>query len=156
MIYITRSESDTLDFGRALGSCLGAGDCVLLTGDLGAGKSVLARGIAAAHGVREAMPSPTFVLMIPYAGDIDIYHFDLYRLSDPDEFYQAGLEEYIGGDGLSIIEWPQMAALDYPGAVRVEMQRSGDADDECARRIIISGASEKACAGKLDAWRLAQ
>ena len=97
MMYQTNSEQETFDFGAALGAGLQAGDCVLLTGDLGAGKSVVARGVASAHGVTEAMPSPTFVLMIPHEGDLPVYHFDLYRLEDPDEFYQAGLQEYLGG-----------------------------------------------------------
>lgn len=146
MIYHTSSENDTFEFGRALGTCLKAGDCVLLTGDLGAGKSVLARGVAAAHGVCCAMPSPTFVLMIPYEGDVKIYHFDLYRLSDPDEFYQAGLEEFIGGDGIALIEWPQMADIDPRDAVRVDVRR-GEGDDD--RLITVSGRMPD----KLDAWR---
>lgn len=147
MIYRTNSETDTFEFGRALGSCLKAGDCVLLTGDLGAGKSVLARGVAAAHGVDCAMPSPTFVLMIPYDGDVKIYHFDLYRLSDPDEFYQAGLEEFIGGDGIALIEWPQMADLYPAGAISVEVLR-GEGDDD--RQITVTGLDDN----KLDAWRM--
>ena len=146
MIYLTNSETDTFGFGCALGACLKTGDCVLLTGDLGAGKSVLARGIAHAHGVTGAMPSPTFVLMIPYEGDVKIYHFDLYRLSDPDEFYQAGLEEFIGGDGIALIEWTQMADLHPAGAVYVEIRR-GAGDDE--RVIEVTGLTDE----KLDAWR---
>lgn len=146
MIYLTHSESETFEFGRALGSCLKAGDCVLLTGDLGAGKSVLARGVAASHGVTCAMPSPTFVLMIPYEGDVKVYHFDLYRLSDPDEFYQAGLEEFIGGDGIALIEWPQMADLFPAGAISVEVLR-GEGDDD--RHINITGLDDE----RLNAWR---
>ena len=112
MRFRTVSEKDTYAFGSALGAGLTAGDCVLLNGDLGAGKSVVARGIAGAHGITGPMPSPTFVLMIPYEGDISVYHFDLYRMDDPDEFYQAGLQEYIGGDGIAVVEWPEMAELE--------------------------------------------
>lgn len=148
MIFKTSSENDTYNFGMALGSGLTAGDCVLLTGDLGAGKSVLARGVACAHGICGAMPSPTFVLMIPYEGDVNVYHFDLYRMDDPDEFYQAGLQDYIGGDGIAVIEWPEMAELEPAGAVRVKVMRS-DADDE---RMIEVSAPEAVLA-RMEAWR---
>lgn len=149
MIFRTCSEKDTYDFGMALGKGLYAGDCVLLTGDLGAGKSVIARGIAGAHGITGAMPSPTFVLMIPYEGDVNVYHFDLYRMDDPDEFYQAGLQEYIGGDGIAVIEWPQMAELEPAGAVCVEVLRSDRDDDE---RIIHVDANA-GVTDALEAWR---
>ena len=83
---------------------------MLLYGQLGAGKSVLARGIAAGLGVNEVMASPTFTLMQPYKGkSFPVYHFDLYRLSDSDELFAAGLDEFIGTDGIAIIEWPQQA-----------------------------------------------
>ena len=152
MIFRTVSEKDTYDFGSALGKNLAAGDVVLLTGDLGAGKSVVARGIAYAHGITGAMPSPTFVLMIPYEGDTNVYHFDLYRMDDPDEFYQAGLQEYIGGDGIAVIEWPQMAELEPAGAVKVEVLRSERDDDE---RIIHIDAPESVFVG-MDAWRMSE
>ena len=150
MIFRTVSEKDTYDFGTALGRNLAAGDCVLLTGDLGAGKSVVARGIACAHGITGAMPSPTFVLMIPYEGDTNFYHFDLYRMDDPDEFYQAGLQEYIGGDGIAVVEWPQMAELEPQGAVKVEVLRSERDDDE---RVIHVDAPASVLSG-MEAWRI--
>ena len=150
MIFRTVSEKDTYNFGMALGRGLAAGDCVLLTGDLGAGKSVVARGIAGAHGITGPMPSPTFVLMIPYEGDINVYHFDLYRMDDPDEFYQAGLQEYVGGDGIAVIEWPEMAELEPAGAVLVKVLRSENDDDE---RIIEVGAPGDITSG-MEAWRI--
>lgn len=150
MIFRTVSENDTHDFGMALGRGLRAGDCVLLSGDLGAGKSVVARGVARAHGVTGPMPSPTFVLMIPYEGDVNVYHFDLYRMADPDEFYQAGLQEYIGGDGIAVVEWPEMCALEPAGAVRVKVLRSENNDDE---RVIEVIAPDSVTAG-IEAWRI--
>ena len=137
MIYQTRSEAETLRFASALAEMLGAGDTVLLDGDLGAGKSVMARGIARALGVTGAMPSPTFTLLIPYQGRIPVYHFDLYRLADPDEFYAAGLDEFVGGDGIALIEWPQMAELEPRPALKLTLSR-GETDDE--RRIEIANA----------------
>ena len=135
MNYITHSESDTLAFAARLAPMLSPGDAVLLTGDLGAGKSVLARGIARGMGISGPMPSPTFTLMVPYeAGGRKLYHFDLYRLADPDEYYAAGLDEFVGGDGVAVVEWPQMAELDAAPALRVALER-GATDD--VRRISI-------------------
>ena len=135
MTCITHGESDTTALGTRLAPMLGAGDAVLLEGDLGAGKSVLARGIARGMGVDGPMPSPTFTLMIPYeAGGKKLYHFDLYRLTDPDEFWAAGLDEFVGGDGVAVIEWPDMAGIDPMPSLRMRMARSGG-DDE--RRIDI-------------------
>ena len=131
----THSEKDTLAFASRLAPMLEAGDTVLLEGGLGAGKSVLARGIARGMGVEGPMPSPTFTLMIPYeAGGRRLYHFDLYRLSDPDEYYAAGLDEFVGGDGVAVVEWPQMADLEPTPALEVELTRG---DDEETRHIDI-------------------
>ena len=126
--YETRSEEETMAFASRLSPMLAAGDAVLLEGDLGAGKSVLARGIARGMGVEGPMPSPTFTLMIPYeAGGRRLYHFDLYRLADPDEYYAAGLDEFVGGDGVAVVEWPGMAELDPEPALRVYLDRgAGD------------------------------
>ena len=137
MKYLTRSEAETRELAARLAAALKPGDCVLLHGDLGAGKSVFVRGAARALGVTGAMPSPTFTLMIPYEGRVKLYHFDLSRLSDPEEFYAAGLDEFVGGDGVALIEWPEMAELDPEGAVHVCISRSA-LDDE-TREIEIDG-----------------
>ena len=129
MTYLTRSEADTMEFAARLSPMLAAGDAVLLNGDLGAGKSVLARGIARGMGIRGPMPSPTFTLMIPYEADgRKLYHFDLYRLADPDEYYAAGLDEFIGGDGVAVVEWPQMADLAPRPALTLRLERGGQDD----------------------------
>ena len=122
MQYLTRSESDTLRFAGRLAPMLAPGDTVLLTGDLGAGKSVMVRGIARGLGVEGPMPSPTFTLMQPYAGrgGVKFYHFDLYRLADPEEYYAAGLDEFVGGDGIAAVEWPQMADLMPEPALEID------------------------------------
>lgn len=129
MIYLTRSEAETMRFASALAGMLDAGDTVLLEGDLGAGKSVMARGVARALGIAGAMPSPTFTLLIPYEGAKKLYHFDLYRLSDPDEFYAAGLDEFIGGDGIALVEWPQMADLTVEPSLEMTIRRGQEDDD---------------------------
>ena len=137
MRYLTRSEGDTRNLAARFAEALKPGDVVLLHGDLGAGKSVFVRGAARALGVTGAMPSPTFTLLIPYEGSVKLYHFDLYRLSDPEEFYTAGLDEFVGGDGVALIEWPEMAELEPEGAVHVRIAR-GAAGDE-SREIEIDG-----------------
>lgn len=129
MIYLTRSEAETMRFASALAGMLDSGDTVLLEGDLGAGKSVMARGVARALGIAGAMPSPTFTLLIPYEGAKKLYHFDLYRLADPDEFYASGLDEFIGGDGIALVEWPQMAELSVEPALEMTIRR-GNGDDD--------------------------
>lgn len=109
--YRTRSEADTAALGAAIGELLMPGDALLLQGDLGAGKSVLARGVARALGVSGAMPSPTFTLMQAHEGRLPVYHFDLYRLADEEEFYAAGLDDYIDANGVCLIEWPMEGVL---------------------------------------------
>lgn len=151
MKYLTRSEADTLQFAGRLSGMLEAGDCVLLHGDLGAGKSVFARGVARGMGVAGAMPSPTFTLMIPYEGDKKLYHFDLYRLNDPDEFYAAGLDEFVGGDGVALIEWPEMADMDPIPCLHVTIRRG---KDENEREIEIECVERELDAASLADWRM--
>lgn len=122
----TRSEEDTYALGRALGAFLRPGDALLLSGDLGTGKSVLARGAARALGVEGPMPSPSFTIMFPYEGRCPVYHFDLYRLSGPDEFEAAGLSEWFGGAGVCLVEWPETVDLDVRPCARVLLCRAAE------------------------------
>ena len=136
MLYRTDSPEATTEFGRALGERLLPGDVILLQGDLGAGKSVLARGLARGLGITQAMPSPTFTLMQPYRGRVPFYHFDLYRLDDPEQFYEAGLDEFIGGDGAAVVEWPDCADLRPEPRMDISLARCEDSDD--ARLITLT------------------
>ena len=130
----TRSEEDTFELGRALGAFLRPGDAMLLSGDLGTGKSVLARGAARALGVEGPMPSPSFTIMFPYEGRVPVYHFDLYRLSGQDEFEAAGLDEWFGGRGVCLVEWPETVDLEAHPCVRVALRRAAQ---EGARDVEI-------------------
>ncbi len=132
----TTSAEETARLGEAMGPWLRPGDTVLLEGDLGAGKSVLARGIARGLGIDRPMPSPTFTLMQPYQGRLKLYHFDLYRLEGEDEFFEAGLDEFVGGDGVAVVEWPDQAALQPVPCLRVAIQTCDDGE---ARRLTLTG-----------------
>ncbi len=138
--FITRSGEETFELGRRIGALLEAGDVILLRGDLGAGKSVFARGLARGVGIDCAMPSPTFTLMQPYEGRIPFYHFDLYRLDDPEEFYEAGLDEYAFGNGAAVIEWPDCAELMPDDCFEAEILR-GTADDERVISLTALGSA---------------
>ena len=103
------NESETDALGRALADLAFPGQVIGLIGDLGAGKTRLARAFAEALGVDPAaIASPTFVLIHEYAGRLPIYHFDAYRLPSPDDFDALGAAEYFAGDGICLVEWADL------------------------------------------------
>jgi len=99
----TNSFEETVEFGRKLGSILKPGDVICLSGDLGTGKTALTNGIAKALGINSYITSPTFTLVNEYQGKYTLYHFDVYRIADPDEMFDIGFDEYINGEGITII-----------------------------------------------------
>ncbi len=103
----TFSEKETYEKGKELGVILNAGDVVCLDGELGAGKTVFAKGIAHSLGIDRHVTSPTFGLVNEYDGEIPLFHFDVYRIDDPEEMYEIGYEEYIYGNGVTLIEWAE-------------------------------------------------
>ncbi len=104
------SAQETQAIGKKLAQYLKAGDVVLLEGDLGAGKSEMARGVARGLGICGPVPSPSFTILNAYdEGRIPLYHFDWYRLEDANEIYEMGMEEQLGGDGIALIEWSERA-----------------------------------------------
>lgn len=117
------------DIGAALGKMLRAGDVVLLSGDLGAGKTTLARGMLQARGLQSEAPSPTFAIIQPYAPpevDMPIGHVDLYRIEDEDELIELGLDDFLY-DGALLIEWPERLGKDgWPGALALSITGEGD------------------------------
>ncbi len=126
-VFVTHSEQETVELGIKMGKLLEAGDIVLLYGDLGAGKTVLTRGLVQGLGAKDVVTSPTYTLMHRYEGRVPIYHFDLYRLSEPDEVLDLGYEEFFYGDGVSIVEWPQRLEYLCPEEyVRVKIEIVGD------------------------------
>lgn len=104
---ISTSPAQTREIGRTLAAKLCAGDVVLLLGNLGAGKSELTRGIAKGLNISGPVSSPSFTILNVYEdGTTPLYHFDWYRLNSEDELYELGMDEYLGGDGIAVIEWP--------------------------------------------------
>ena len=104
---VTNSVAETRALGAQLAEKLKAGDVILLEGELGAGKSELTRGVAKGLGVLETVTSPSFTILNVYeSGRIPLYHFDWYRLESEEELYELGMDEYLGGDGIALVEWP--------------------------------------------------
>jgi len=102
---ISEGPEETRAIGQAIGAVLAAGDVVCLNGDLGAGKTHLAQGIAAGVGVSEPVTSPTFALINEYEGRLLLAHFDFYRLERADELDDIGFDEYLDGVRVVVIEW---------------------------------------------------
>jgi tRNA threonylcarbamoyladenosine biosynthesis protein TsaE len=132
--FITQSEADTARSARELAASLQTGDVVLLFGDLGAGKTAFVKGLAAGLGVApQEVSSPTFTIVQEYRGGrLTLFHVDLYRLSDPREIDDLGLDE-IAADGILAIEWAEKLPREVPGAVVVRIEH-GDGD---TRRITL-------------------
>src|SRR5512138_2964769 len=112
LCVITTAPEETERLGALLGSLARPGDYVSLIGDLGAGKTCFARGVARGVGVDPEVPitSPTFTLMNIHQGRIPLYHFDLYRLAGDGDVDELGFGEYFSGDGLSLVEWAERLA----------------------------------------------
>lgn len=104
----THSAEKTRQLGEWLAGRLKAGDTLLLRGELGSGKSEFTRGLAKGLGVTETVTSPSFTILNVYeSGRLPLYHFDWYRLEDSGELYELGMDEYLGGDGIAAVEWPE-------------------------------------------------
>ncbi len=135
----TRSEQETEEVAASLAGSLRGGAVVLLTGELGSGKTAFVRGLARGLGVdpRE-VASPTFVLLTAYPGRLALHHADLYRLRGDGDEAELGLEELPGADGVLAVEWAErLREPPWPTAIRVRLQHAGG--DE--RRITIEEAA---------------
>lgn len=119
--FVTGSRDQTIALGEKIGRALEAGDVLVLTGDLGAGKTQLTKGIAAGMGVVGDVTSPTFTIEMVYEGaEMPLYHFDLYRLDDPDQLEDTGIFDVLGADGVCSIEWGEQFAEEI-GDARVDV-----------------------------------
>ena len=135
-IIVMENEEAVRKFGRELGAAAKAGSVIALTGDLGAGKTTLTKVIAEGLGVKEIITSPTFNIIKQYdSGRLPLYHFDVYRITDPDEMYELGYEEYFYGEGVCVVEWADMIDELIPeDAVRIDIgygEREGERIYRC-------------------------
>lgn len=131
MRKVIRNEQDTRKFGTELAQKLKPGDIIALIGDLGTGKTTLTKFIAEGLGITGMITSPTFTIVQEYTeGRLPLYHFDVYRINDPEEMYELGYEEYFFGQGVCVIEWADLIEDLIPGdsiQIRIEY---GEAEDE--------------------------
>ena len=127
-MVVTNSAAETRELGARLAGMLKAGDVVLLEGELGAGKSELARGVARGLGVRETVTSPSFTILNVYeSGRLPLYHFDWYRIRSGDELFELGADEYLGGDGIALVEWPEQCPEAVPeDCLRIRISKEGE------------------------------
>ena len=108
MEKITNNRDETLNFAEKLAKQIVAPKIIVLSGDLGAGKTTFSKGFAKGLGISETITSPTFTLLNEYSGDKNLYHFDMYRLSSKEEAYELGFENYFeNNDGIILVEWAE-------------------------------------------------
>ncbi len=121
----THSFEETVEAGLKLGNILKPGDVIWLSGDLGTGKTALTNGIAKALGINAYITSPTFNLVNEYEGKLPLYHFDVYRIADPDEMFDIGFDEYLNNGGVTVIEWGEQIAEILPSdIIRVTIEKN--------------------------------
>ena len=147
MRVTTHNPDETMRLGVLLAKCLEPGDLVFLQGELGSGKTTFVRGIVEGLEGKSAVTSPTFMLLHLYQGKIPVYHFDFYRLQSVTEVQTLGIDEYLKGDGVSLVEWPEKFAKVLPiSNFLVTFQFSKDTDE----RDIVLTSPDAARSGALD------
>ena len=151
-----KNEGDTIRFGASLGEFLLGGGRVYIKGNLGAGKTTLCRGILRKFGFFGAVKSPTFTLVEPYELETGtIYHFDLYRLADPDELEYIGMDEYFEVCNLCLVEWPERADGKLPGAdLEIELILKNRSRDIILRPITYKGKT--ICENAMNSWLVSE
>ena len=131
-IFESSSPDETYEFGRSMGEKISPGCVIALEGDLGAGKTLFTQGLAAGLGITEPVNSPTFtILQIYESGRMPLYHFDVYRIEDPYEMEEVGFDDFIYGEGVSVIEWPGQIYDLFPDKyIKIKISRDyGRGDD---------------------------
>ena len=132
---LSLGEQDTERAGAELASGLAPGAVVALRGDLGAGKTVFVRGMAAGLGISSRVTSPTFAIVNEYPGSPELIHFDMYRLSGEDELYELGWDDYLSRNAIIVCEWSELVPGAMEGAVTVTIDKTGPLE----RLITIEG-----------------
>lgn len=152
-MFILKSagSAQTRELGRRLGEIVPAGTVIALNGELGAGKTVFAQGVAKGLGVEQQVTSPSFVLMQIYEGKLMFYHFDFYRLDEEAELDSLGLEEYLYGEGVVLVEWAGKFSRALPAArLEIDIVRD-EAGDEDSRLLYVNTRSDSD-SGIIEEW----
>lgn len=165
VMVCSKEPGETLALGQMLAGMLKSGDTVNLIGDLGVGKTVLVKGIAAGLGIDPStVTSPTFALIHEYTGSVPLYHFDAYRLKRPEEWEDLGYEEYLRGQGISVVEWGDLVEIYLPPEhLEIEIERVAEMKrqiwlraighrfelviDELRRELSHAGLGDRYCYG---------
>jgi tRNA threonylcarbamoyladenosine biosynthesis protein TsaE len=138
---LSRSAADTAALAARLGSLLRAGDVVVLAGQLGAGKTVFAKGVARALGITEPVVSPSFTIVREYDAPLPLVHVDVYRLDRLQELHDLGFDDLVGADAVTVVEWGDLVGAVLP-ADRLEVRlEPGDGDDDRVVSIAAAGPS---------------
>ena len=141
MEYMTNAPEETEALGEKLGKLLRPGTVLAYLGDLGAGKTAFARGLARGLGCRETVTSPTYTIVNEYLGGrLPLFHFDMYRLTSSDDLWDIGWEDYLDRQGVCAVEWSENVPEAMTGALTVRIEKLGDT----VRRITIDGGAEYA------------
>lgn len=137
--YISNSEFDTEEIGARFASGLRGGTVVAMYGDLGAGKTAFVRGMARGMGLDCRVSSPTFTIVNEYLGERELIHFDMYRLSDADELFDIGWEDYLSRGAVCAVEWSENVQDAFFGdEITVRIEKLGDS----RRKIIIEESAK--------------
>ncbi len=139
--FDSSSPQETLELGIRLGTYVPGGTVLALDGDLGAGKTLLAKGIAQGLAVDEHITSPTFTIVNQYlSGRLPFHHMDIYRIEDEEELWEIGIEEYFDNESVSVVEWPDRLGGILPKEhVTVQLEKAYGGDGQQRRIITISG-----------------
>lgn len=143
MEFISNSYEETRSFAKDFAKKLEAGTVICLYGELGAGKTAFVQGLSEGLGISAYITSPTFTIVNVYeSGKMPLYHFDMYRLEDSSEAYEIGYEEYIYGNGISVMEWPERVADILPEKRYDVIINKDITQGEDYRQIIIKRVGE--------------
>jgi tRNA threonylcarbamoyladenosine biosynthesis protein TsaE len=141
VIRETYSSEETFRLGEELGGKAAAGEIYALSGDLGTGKTVFAQGFAKGLGINEYVNSPTFTILQVYEdGRLPLYHFDVYRIEEPEEMEEIGFEDYFYGDGVTLIEWAELIRELLPENIRrISIEKDLDRGNDYRRITVQTG-----------------
>ncbi|UYO63415.1 tRNA (adenosine(37)-N6)-threonylcarbamoyltransferase complex ATPase subunit type 1 TsaE [Acetobacterium wieringae] len=138
----TKSSQETFDFAKQLGEAIDFPLIVFLQGQMGAGKTLFSKGFVAGMGLLDEVTSPTYTIVNEYGNPPRVFHFDLYRLQDPDELYEMGFEDYLSQGCTLLLEWPDLVLEDnLEPRLEIRFESCFDSPDD--REIILKTDNEK-------------